>query len=127
MDVGAYILKDLLVNLLPSEPPRLRGIRLMKLEEPNSGLSIFDSHCGKDLIYIHTRCGQCNFDCDDNYKHFGMDKWEKELGDLFLEANNDDFDCTYRDTYIKVPEGKEKEYKEALDEVKEIYDSAGED
>ena len=44
-----------------------------------------------------------------------------------VEANNDDLDCTYRDIYIKIPEGKEKEYKEALNEVKEIYDSAGEE
>lgn len=114
MDLGAYILIDELEALLPSKPPRLRGIRLMRFEEPIDNY-LFDSFCGKDVIYIHTRCGQCHFDGNDNYEAFEMDKWEDELGDLFLAAENDEFDCTYRDTYIAVPEDKLGLYQKLLE------------
>jgi hypothetical protein len=123
MDLWAYSLKDKLVELLPSEPPRLRGIRLMILEKPtgSSELELYDSFCGKDVIYIHTRCGQCHYDGDDNYEAFGMDIWEDELGEDMIAAENDDFDCTYRDTYIRVPNESLELYYKLVEEIKPLY------
>lgn len=119
MDLGAYIQKDFLSKLLPSIPPRLRGIRLMKIQEKanQEGSETFDSFVGEDVIYIHTRCGQCGWDLQDsNYGGFGMNIWEEELGDLVLASEDEAFDCTYRDTYIKVPLDKKDLYEQILEE-----------
>src|SRR5690554_3131466 len=117
MDLYAYLLKDLLKDLLPSEPPRPRGIRLMKIDEVTDGGKIHDKYKGQDVIYIHTRCG------GNNYEPCGMDEWEKSLGDLFLEGVDDRFDSTYRDTYIKVPKDKLSLYKDKLKELESIIEN----
>ena len=69
MDLYAYALKDFLKDLLPSQPPRLRGIRLMKIEETTDDGKVHNKYIGQDVIYIHTRCG------GNNYKPCGMDEW----------------------------------------------------
>lgn len=98
MDLQAYVIsKDMEImsyaNKHYGDIPRLRGVRFMKLETP-CGDSVFDSYCGKDVIYIHTRCG------GDNYEFFEADEWENN-NPLFLEGVDDDFDCTYRDHYFE--------------------------
>ena len=98
MDLQAFMIgedKDIMsyVNKHYGEIPRLRGVRFMKLETP-CGDSVFDSYCGKDVVYIHTRCG------GDNYEYFEADEWENN-NPLFLEGVDDDFDCTYRDHYFE--------------------------
>ena len=118
MDLPAYAMIPELKELLPSEPPRLRGIRLMALEDPFEEDEMFSSYCGQDVLYVHTRCGQCHFDGEDNYEYFKMDEWEQELDELFLNAQNDSFDCTYRDTFIKVPEDKMERYKALLEQFR---------
>lgn len=119
MDLYAFMFNDALKELLPSEPPRLRGIRLMKIQDEidddsssSSSAELFNSFCGKDVIYIHTRCGQCYFSSDDNYIAFGMDEWESENN--AIGAANDPYDCTYRDTYIEVTEDKKSLYDKIL-------------
>lgn len=111
MDLYAYYRKNDFQELLPSIPPRLRGIRLMKIETPfeNGGFQteIFNEYVGRDVIYIHTRCG------GNNYVDCGMDEWEKEVG--ALEGVDDEEDCTYRDTYITVPEDKWELYQQILE------------
>ena len=98
MDLQAYMISEdemimSYVNKHYGEIPRLRGVRFMKLEVP-CGDGVFDSYCGKDVIYIHTRCG------GDNYECFEADVWENN-NPLFLEGVDVDFDCTYRDHYFE--------------------------
>lgn len=104
MDLAAYMIsedKDVMsyINKHYSGIPRLRGVRFMKLETPYPGEytyqdELFNSYCGKDVIYIHTRCG------GGNYEYFEADKWE-DSNPLFLKGVDDEFDCTYRDHYFK--------------------------
>lgn len=107
MDIGAYMQKDLLEGYVEKHygiPPRPRGYRLMKVTEPefefdDYQMEIFNEYCGKDVIYIHTRCGKCeDGGPDSNYYYFGMDEYEDQP--LFLEGIDDTFDCTYRDSYF---------------------------
>lgn len=121
MDLGAYVMmEEGLMELLPSTPPRPRGIRLMKVEELTDGeFPTFDSFVGQDIIYIHTRCGECGGGEYGNYEAFGMDKWEKELGNLLVHSEDEMFDCTYRDTYIKVPEDKKELYEKMVARILE--------
>lgn len=89
--------------------PRFRGVRFMKIECANEnpeddGIKMYNKYCGKDVIYIHTRCGDCEkgFDSkDSNYAYYGADKWEESHKDLFLEHCSDDYDDTYCDHYFK--------------------------
>lgn len=106
--------------------PRNRGIRFMKLEEkvtdkPNvdvtdsfeandnsvnysEGIEMFNKYVGKDVIYIHTRCGNCGLDYDDeesNYVSCGAKVWEQKYKKLFLEHITDPFDSTYCTHYFK--------------------------
>jgi len=88
--------------------PRLRGVRFMRYEEPetcrNMGAQsdMWAEMCGKDIIYIHTRCGGCwdETDPDSNYIACGGKAWEDELKDKFIESVNDFYDSTYRDHYF---------------------------
>ena len=87
--------------------PRLRGVRFMKIETPydSDGYldyqeEAFNSYCGKDVIYIHTRCGGKKNWEDSNYVYFGADKWE-DSNPLFLEGVTDEWDATYRDHYFE--------------------------
>lgn len=110
MDLGAYILinalGDYVQEVCGELPPRLRGLRLMKVETSEdfdaedftyAHNRQFSELCGKDYIYIHTRCGGSDGDDESNYYYFGMDKWEKEHGAFGID---DGYDRTYRDTYI---------------------------
>lgn len=109
MDLGAYAKIDLYKNYVNrnyGNPPRLRGIRLMKIEKPeeHSGsrqMNLYNSYCGQDVVYIHTRCGGDEYDEDSNYCSFGADVWEGSNYDTFLESINDEMDFTYRDHYFK--------------------------
>lgn len=132
MDLYAYARIGDWSDLLPSTPPRPRGIRLMKIEISTNGeLPTFDSFVGQDVIYVHTRCGECGGGEDSNYVSFGMDEWEESLGDLLLASEDESFDCTYRDTYMKVPEDKMELYNKFLEafakEVEEYEDVSTEE
>ena len=79
--------------------PRFRGARIMRYEEPSSCPDdtlqgeIWREYCGKDIVYIHTRCG------GNNYEPCGGKEWEKSHVD-FLQGVDDAFDETYRDSYF---------------------------
>lgn len=101
MDLGAYLNIDKLAKYVKEVcgemPPRLRGLRLMKVEDTDidftcDSMMLYNEMCGQDYIYLHTRCGGAN------YADFGMDVWE-EKHDAF--GVDDCFDRTYRDTYVK--------------------------
>ena len=104
MDLQAYMISkdnDIMsyINKHYSGIPRLRGIRFMKLESPETNEytyqdELFNSYCGEDVIFIHTRCGGCN------YEDFEADKWEND-NPLFLTGVDDCYDKTYRDHYFK--------------------------
>ena len=103
MDLQAYVIsedKDIMsyINKHYSGIPRLRGVRFVKLETPYEEETcqdeVFNSYCGKDVIYIHTRCG------GGNYEYFEADKWESN-NPLFLKGVDDDYDRTYRDHYFE--------------------------
>lgn len=125
------------------EIPRCRGYRLMKLEEkcedekPNIDVidlfplnddekngcdfseetNLFNKYVGQDVIYIHTRCGNCDMEYNDennNYTYFGANKWEEKYKDLFLEHITDSFDSTYCTHYFKAIINDE--YKELLND-----------
>lgn len=105
--------------------PKFRGARLMKLEEkvedkPNIDVTdmfgvdeevdysevnkMFNKYVGQDVIYIHTRCGDCNLGYDDedsNYVYCGAKDWEEKYKDLYLEHITDPFDPTYCTHYFK--------------------------
>lgn len=124
MDIGAFMQITELKGLLPSEPPRLRGLRLMKIEDKIEQTSpqyeIFNKYVGTDTLYIHTRCG------GDNYTYFEMDKWEKD--NKVIDAINDELDETYRDSYIAIPEDKMENYQKILIEAqKELEEAEGEE
>lgn len=94
--IGEYEndLKDILPHI-----PRLRGIRKMSEEEPQSDPSYqierFNSYCGKENIYmIHARIGGNNWDYydGDSITEF---PW-------FIEKVDDDFDNTYCDIYVQI-------------------------
>lgn len=128
MDLGAYVLIDALGDYVQEVcgelPPRLRGLRLMKVETSEN----FDAEdftyahnrqfselCGKDYIYIHTRCSGSDGNDESNYYYFGMDKWEKEHGAFGVD---DGYDHTYRDTYI--PAVVNDTYKELIAELEKL-------
>lgn len=80
--------------------PRLRGVRFMRYETPDvcrlddAQGNMWREHCGKDIIYIHTRCGASNYiDC-------GGAEWEHSHPETFLESVDNTDDCTYRDHYF---------------------------
>lgn len=105
------------------EVPRIRAIRFMELEWPLewwSDIQEFNKYSWKAVINIHTRCW---WDVGNEWSNY-MTCWgyerEEELKKkwLFLSAHNENFDNTYRDTYVKVK--KDKEYKALLAKIKEL-------
>ena len=99
-EVKAYVEKNY------GDVPRMRGVRFMKLQSPEDcdngdyESEVYGRHCGKDVVYIHTRCGASN------YEYFEADKWE-ESNPTFIESCDDAFDCTYRDHYFEAVLGDE--------------------
>ena len=93
------------------EIPRFHGVIFMKIESPvelggcyDKEFEAFNRYVGQDVIYIHTRCGDCNMgyeDEDSNYIYCGAKDWEEKFSDLFLEHITDDFDSTYCSHYFK--------------------------
>lgn len=128
MDLYAYMLMPKLEGYVKKVcgelPPRLRGLRLMKVETSEdfdaedftyAHNRQFSELCGKDYIYIHTRCGGSDGDDESNYHYFGMDEWEKEHGAFGID---DGYDHTYRDTYI--PAVVNDTYKELIAELEKL-------
>lgn len=105
------------------EIPRCRGYELMRLVEKygndSEQTSLYDSFVGQDVIYIHTRCGDCGLGYEDeesNYVYCGAKDWEEKYKDLFIAHCTDEFDSTYCDHYFKAV--IDDEYKELIkDEV----------
>jgi hypothetical protein len=104
--VAEYIKKNY------GEVPRIRGVRFMKLEKPvpneekSPQIDMFNKYCGQDVVYIHTRCGDCSMSLgfkskNSNYFTFGAKAWEERNKKLFLDHITDEFDCTYCDHYFK--------------------------
>lgn len=127
MDLYAYMLtpklKEYVKKVCGELPPRMRGICLMKVKNADDFDAIdlthesmreFAKRCGKDYIYIHTRCGGSGND-ESNYYYFGMDKWEKEHGAFGID---DGYDYSYRDTYI--PAVVNDTYKELIAELEKL-------
>lgn len=96
------------------EIPRFRGVRFMKTQEVNTEVPdeekgaeelMFDKYCSQDVIYIHTRCGNCGDedyeDEESNYVYCGGKEWEESLSDLFLDHITEEFDRTYCTHYFK--------------------------
>ena len=91
------------------EIPRCRGYELMKLAEKygddsDEQTSLYNSFVGQDVIYIHTRCGDCGRGYDDEYSNYvdcGAKDWEEKYKDLFIAHCTDEFDSTYCDHYFK--------------------------
>ena len=150
MDLIAYSNKDnKLVDKYIRENygdiPRPRGIRFMKIEQkleenekPNMDVldmfgneeeydvdytetsNTFNKYVGKDVIYIHTRCGDCDLGYDNensNYVYCGAKEWEEEHKDLFLEHITDPFDSTYCTHYFKAVINED--YEKILELAKE--------
>lgn len=134
MDLMAYMIKQdkdvsTYIDKHYGEIPRCRGIRFMKLEvpiendnKPNKDVTdlfpsddmdmveydevneMFNRYVGQDVIYIHTRCGDCGMgyeDEDSNYVYCGAKDWEEEHKDLFLDHITDPFDSTYCTHFFK--------------------------
>lgn len=92
------------------EIPRCRGVRFMKVEKPventdnDSEIEMFNEYAGEDVIYIHTRCGDCGMGYDDedsNYVYCGAKDWEEEHKDLFLDHVTEEYDRTYCTHYFR--------------------------
>lgn len=123
MDLGAYVNIGILREYTEGcygFVPRLRGIRLMAVEQPTYGegeqLKLFDSMCGKHVVYIHTRCGA------NNYRDCGGEDFERRNDDAFIAAIDDECDPTYRDHYFEAVVNDE--YKRLLDELAKSYEEA---
>jgi len=103
--IGKYLAENY------GEIPRLRGARFMKIESPveqdeyyNEEFEVFNKYAGQDVIYIHTRCGDCGMGYEDegsNYVYCGAKDWEERFSSLFLEHITDTFDSTYCTHYFK--------------------------
>lgn len=125
-----YQSNDLISNYIKKhygDVPRIRGVRFMKLEDKSTDkfrvdvtdffgeegvdynifikeIEMFNKYAGQDVIYIHTRCGDCGLGYDDLYSNYiscGAKKWEEEHKNLFLDHITDPFDCTYCTHYFK--------------------------
>ena len=116
MDLGAYanigILREYAEGCY-GFVPRLRGIRTYGEGEQ---LKLFDSMCGKHVVYIHTRCGA------NNYRDCGGEDFERRNDDAFIAAIDDECDPTYRDHYFEAVVNDE--YKRLLDELAKSYEEA---
>lgn len=123
MDLGAYFNIGILREYVEGcygFIPRLRGIRLMAVEQPTHDegeqLKLFDSMCGKHVVYIHTRCGA------NNYRDCGGEDFERRNADALIAAIDDECDPTYRDHYFEAVVNDE--YKRLLDELAKSYEEA---
>ena len=125
-----YQSNDLISNYIEKhygDVPRIRGVRFMKLEDKATDkfrldvtdffgeesvdysifikeIEMFNKYAGQDVVYIHTRCGDCGLGYDDLYSNYiscGAKKWEEEHKNLFLDHITDPFDCTYCTHYFK--------------------------
>lgn len=78
MDLGAHVIMrdERIMNYIKKnygEVPRIRGVRFMKVEQAidcgnfHSQYNMFNKYVGKDVIYIHTRCGGYEGDEWSNY------------------------------------------------------------
>ena len=124
MDMGAYCNIGTMEGYVVKNYgpiPRLRGIRLMKLEEKTGEggpqMDLFDSMCGEDVVYVHTRCGSCGCDDDDpdtNYIACGGKEFDERNADRLIASISDEFDWTYRDHYFRAVVNDE--YKRLLEE-----------
>lgn len=123
MDLGAYVNIDALEEYVAKhygEVPRLRGIRFMEAEEPDENpgtrqMEVYNSYCGKPVVYVHTRCGSACWgdgDPDANYMYCGGKEFDERNSELLLDSLNDEWDGTYRDHYLKAIE--DDEYKALL-------------
>ena len=128
MDLYAYSVSDSkevmeYIRKNYGDVPRLRGVRFMKNHDPKEceeggWYKEFVDCCGKDVIYIHTRCGDCGlgFDNEDsNYVFCGGKKWEEENKDKFLFHKSDEFDATYCDHFFSAV--VDEEYNSILAEL----------
>lgn len=131
MDLYAYILsseKDVAeyIEKYYGPVPRMRGVRFMKVEAPepdsnNEQIDMYNSYCGQDVIYIHTRCGPCRYGFEDgnsNYVYCGGMEWEESLKDKLLNHCGDEGDSTYCDHYFKAAD--DDQYKQILKRLEEI-------
>ena len=111
--------------------PRLRGVRFMAVEkkvdtaevddEGELQYEMFNRYVGEDVIFIHTRCGDCGLgfgDSDSNYVYCGGKEWEEKHKDLFLNHHSDGYDPTYCDHYFKAV--VDDEYKAILNMFKNM-------
>lgn len=130
MDIYWYALMNLkwmkeYIKKHYGEIPRIRGVRFMEAEWKLKGswedIKEFNKYCWQKVINIHTRCWWSEEDKLSNYMGCWWYEREKELKEkwLFLSACNEEFDNTYRDTYIKVVE--DKEYEKLLKDIKKRY------
>lgn len=133
MDLGAYMLMEDIEGLNDyitknyGKVPRIRGVRLMKLEKPmeedDSNAYYFNKYCGKDVIYIHTRCGDCGqgwYSKFSNYVFCGGRDWEQQNLKLFLAHDSDSYDPTYANHYFKAV--VDEDYKALVKRIKALYD-----
>ncbi len=136
MDLGAYhymsfpkVMEYIVKNY--GEVPRIRGVGFMAVEEKADTAEVddeselqyeaFNRYVGEDVIFIHTRCGDCGYgfgDSDSNYVFCGGKDWEEKHKDLFLEHHSDGFDPTYCDHYFKAV--VDDEYKAILNMFKDM-------
>ena len=89
---------------------------------------LYNSFVGQDVIYIHTRCGDCGMGYDNeesNYVYCGAKDWEEKHKDLFIEHITDPFDQTYCTHFFKAVVNDE--YEEALKVLEEAYNEAEEE
>ena len=133
MDLAAYAMLDFkgvndYIERHYGPIPRNRGVRFMVLqtceaenEEPE--VEMFKKYCGKDVVYIHTRCGDCGKGWENehtNYVSCGGKEWEEKHKDLFLEHCCDYCDQTYADHYFKAV--VDDEYREIVNRLRPIYE-----
>lgn len=138
MDLGAYVIMEepeikAYLEKHYGDVPRPRGVRFMALHKEtdcDEDDVVFKKYCGQDIIYIHTRCGECGMGFDykpkdpeqdlrSNYEYFGADKWEEAHKDLFLEHEADDDDKTYASHYFKAV--VDDEYRAIIDNLKKLF------
>lgn len=131
MDLMAYVQIDGLAGYVErhyGRPPRLRGLRLMRVEReftpptPTPQLDLFNGFVGQDVVYVHTRCGAYGDEGNPrrNYRSFGADEWERSNPDTFITSVDDEYDPTYRDHYFRAV--VDDEYEALLESLAEAGD-----
>ena len=133
MDLGAYTQIDDLYEYVVrvyGDVPRLRGIRLMRAEEPVEAdgcwqLEEYNGFCGQDVVYIHTRCGGCGDEDDpsSNYIRCGGRRFDDLNADRLIRSFDDAWDETYRDHYLRAL--VDDEYLALLDKMRHAGNRGG--